>query len=310
MATLISAERLVKLYQMGEETVRALDGVSFNIPVGEYCAIVGPSGSGKSTLMNIIEEITGPCNVAQLKTGRLNHPFELASFIGKTLLTGKDVTPEFLRAEGAETIKALTGGDRLDAELKGKNERIQIVDHYNIAITCNTDLTLRLQGDVEAWKRRLLVIDFSNPPPAKRQHDFAKILLKEEGEGILKWMVQGALLLQQDLNKAGDYVLSDNQQEGIDRILEQSESVEIFVKECIYTFAGEDVTYNEVRTAYHDYCDSKGWISTSSNEFNRLFKNAVLKHYKQTPRQDINRCGKDQRGFKNIAINKEVMKNA
>ncbi|WP_395645894.1 ABC transporter ATP-binding protein [Terricaulis sp.] len=60
MATLISAEALVKLYQMGDETVHALDGVSFTIPVGEYCAIVGPSGSGKSTLMNIIGGLDTP----------------------------------------------------------------------------------------------------------------------------------------------------------------------------------------------------------------------------------------------------------
>ena len=44
MDALITAENLVKLYQMGDETVRALDGVSFSIPRGAYCAIVGPSG--------------------------------------------------------------------------------------------------------------------------------------------------------------------------------------------------------------------------------------------------------------------------
>lgn len=54
MDPLISAEGLVKHYQMGEETVRALDGVSLTIARGAYCAIIGPSGSGKSTLMNII----------------------------------------------------------------------------------------------------------------------------------------------------------------------------------------------------------------------------------------------------------------
>jgi len=60
MATLIQADDLTKLYRMGDETVHALDGVSFNIPRGEYCAIVGPSGSGKSTLMNILGGLDTP----------------------------------------------------------------------------------------------------------------------------------------------------------------------------------------------------------------------------------------------------------
>jgi putative ABC transport system ATP-binding protein len=59
-APLIVATDLVKLYTMGEETVRALDGVSFTIPRGGYCAIVGPSGSGKSTLMNILGGLDTP----------------------------------------------------------------------------------------------------------------------------------------------------------------------------------------------------------------------------------------------------------
>lgn len=59
-ATLIEANNLVKLYQMGDETVHALDGVSFSVPRGDYCAIVGPSGSGKSTMMNILGGLDTP----------------------------------------------------------------------------------------------------------------------------------------------------------------------------------------------------------------------------------------------------------
>ncbi|GIK50519.1 MAG: ABC transporter ATP-binding protein [Hyphomonadaceae bacterium] len=60
MALLVDARGLVKLYRMGEETVHALDGVSFTIARGDYCAIVGPSGSGKSTMMNIIGGLDTP----------------------------------------------------------------------------------------------------------------------------------------------------------------------------------------------------------------------------------------------------------
>lgn len=51
---MIKTRTLTKTYLMGEELVKALDGVDIEINKGEYVAIMGPSGSGKSTLMNLI----------------------------------------------------------------------------------------------------------------------------------------------------------------------------------------------------------------------------------------------------------------
>ena len=51
---LIRTRDIWKSYEMGAETVHALQGVDLDIDKGEYVAIMGPSGSGKSTLMNLI----------------------------------------------------------------------------------------------------------------------------------------------------------------------------------------------------------------------------------------------------------------
>ncbi len=51
---LIELDNVKKHYHMGEETVKAVDGVSIKIEKGDFVAIMGPSGSGKSTAMNLV----------------------------------------------------------------------------------------------------------------------------------------------------------------------------------------------------------------------------------------------------------------
>ena len=70
---LIELKNIYKIYHMGDEEVRASDGVSLSIDRGEFVAIVGKSGRGKSTLMNII--------------GALDVPTE-----GEYILGGEDVS--------------------------------------------------------------------------------------------------------------------------------------------------------------------------------------------------------------------------
>jgi len=54
LAHLIDVRNVYKIYNPGENEVRALDGVSLTIDRGEFVAIIGQSGSGKSTLMNML----------------------------------------------------------------------------------------------------------------------------------------------------------------------------------------------------------------------------------------------------------------
>ena len=60
MNKVIEVKSLYKLYRVGDEVVRALDGVGFDIFEGEFCAIVGTSGSGKSTLLNMLAGLEKP----------------------------------------------------------------------------------------------------------------------------------------------------------------------------------------------------------------------------------------------------------
>ena len=66
---LIEFRDVYKLYQMGDETVRAVDGVSFTVRKGEFLAIVGQSGSGKLTCMNIIGCLDIPTSGQYLLAG-------------------------------------------------------------------------------------------------------------------------------------------------------------------------------------------------------------------------------------------------
>src|ERR671913_45393 len=67
---LIETRDLWKTYQMGDEQIHALRGVSIQIQRGEYVAIMGPSGSGKSTLMNLIGCLDTPTKGTYLLNGK------------------------------------------------------------------------------------------------------------------------------------------------------------------------------------------------------------------------------------------------
>jgi ABC-type lipoprotein export system ATPase subunit len=66
----VRTENLCRHYQMGENLIRAVEGVSFSIASGEFIALLGSSGSGKSSLLNLIAGLDRPTSGAVIVQGR------------------------------------------------------------------------------------------------------------------------------------------------------------------------------------------------------------------------------------------------
>ena len=76
MSNLIALNSIKRHYDVGDEQVRALDGVDVKITSNEYISIMGPSGSGKSTLMNIIGCLDTPTHGTYQFEGELVHQMD------------------------------------------------------------------------------------------------------------------------------------------------------------------------------------------------------------------------------------------
>jgi putative ABC transport system ATP-binding protein len=138
---MIQTENLSKVYQMGDNEVRALDGASFTIEKGEMVAIMGPSGSGKSTLMSIIGCLDVPSGgkymldgmsvenmdeskLAEIRGQKIGFVFQQFNLLARTSALENVMMPL--------TYAGVSGKDRQDRALKAL-DRVGLSDRTHHA---------------------------------------------------------------------------------------------------------------------------------------------------------------------------------
>lgn len=269
--------------------------------VQRFLILDGEAGRGKTQLALIIQLLVGLMNCTQLRTAHLGERFETYRFLKRTLLVGVDVQADFLNTPGASVIKGLVGGDLFDAEQKGGTGSFQIAGNFNIVITSNARLRVRLEGDLGAWRRRLLITRFEAPPPKKKIPDFGRRLVEEEGSGILNWALDGLRALLADINEIGDIYLSPAQSGVVDALLAESDSLRHFLKHAVERRPGSDLAVNEIIEAYAEYCPEQGWTALPITLVQRQLESLMLELFGTVKVNDIRRNDRSQRGFRSVA---------
>ncbi|MFN7137759.1 MAG: DUF5906 domain-containing protein [Limisphaerales bacterium] len=235
----------------------------------------GIARGGKSTLVSIIEHIIGDHRTAYLRPQHLTGRFEFCGFAEKRLLCGKDVPGESLSEKGAKLIKSLIGGDRLESETKYVAGKRKFEGDLHLVIHCNSNLRLALDGDEEAWRRRLLVVEYARRSE-KEIPDFAKILLNEEASGILNWLIAGAESHKLELKK-GNFVLTEAQQARVDNVIDESRSPLVFVQTCIRKAHGKNITVADASTNYAKFCSTRRWIPVADKHLQTALREHMAK---------------------------------
>jgi phage/plasmid-associated DNA primase len=130
-------------------------------------------------------------------------------------------------------------------------KRFKLEGHFKIIITSNKYLRVRLDGDMGAWGRRMLIIPFVGETPENPIPHFDEVLLEEEGEGILNLLIQKAAeLLQHGFPKEA---LAHTR--AVRFLQYQSDPIGSFLSECVEEAdSGPGITKGELEERYAGWC--------------------------------------------------------
>lgn len=233
--------------------------------------LVGTGANGKSTILDVVAKILGDYSATMpenflLETGSSAHPTEIARLRGVRFAVASETRPDGRFNESR--VKMLTGGDMLSARFMNQNF-FDFKPTHTLFLAVNHLPEVKSGGD--GFWRRLRKIDFKKTIPAnKRKENLADLMVAQEGAGILKWMVEGAVrITQQGMTEPAEVRIATQ------AYRHEEDHLAKFLDEKVLQVDKASVTKTAVFNAYREWCGQNGEKALPQNNFNRELKSRL-----------------------------------
>lgn len=265
LATSLSTDReLIKYVQM-------LVGISALGVVTAHVLpfLFGPGGNGKTAFLDTIIGVLGdyamqaPANF--LLAGRTAHETEIARLQGRRIVIASEVNADSKFDEAK--VKMLTGGDRISARFMHQNY-FEFSPTHTLWLMGNHKPKVAA-GGASFWRRLRLIPFTAEIPDDEKVDDLQNIMLREEGPGILAWIVAGSIMAQHEkLTEPRAVIAATEEYE------REEDQLGRFIDERVRIGGGSNarVETAEMRKQYSAWCRAEGEIEMNATAFGRDLK--------------------------------------
>jgi putative DNA primase/helicase len=251
--------------------VQRLAGYSASADTGIHVLpfLHGGGQNGKSVLMDALRQILGDYATTApagfLMAGKQEHSEEMARLQGLRLVVASEVNQDAKFDEAK--MKELTGGDTITARYM-RQSFFSFEPTHHLWLMGNHQPQVKAGGD-SFWRRLRLVPFLYKCPEDKKIENLAKILVAEEGPGILAWIIRGAIDAFDGGLRAPEAVMAATKV-----YAEEEDQLGRFIDECCLIGGGEQVKLEtkKLRAAYENWCHAEGEKPLSSSPFGRELK--------------------------------------
>lgn len=270
---------LNQIFNNDEELIHYVQkaiGYSFTGSVDEQCLFIlnGRGRNGKSVFSNVVSDVAGnyakQMNVQTIvakknQSGSANS--DVARLEGARIVTSSELNEGDRFDESL--VKQLTGGDKILARFLYGSE-FEYKPKFKIWMATN-HLPIIRGTDDGIW-RRIKIIPFNIQIPKEKVDKKLEYKLKAEYTGILNWIVQGAIMWQQE-------GLEDP--EAVTKVIEayraEMDPLDAFLEERCTTGQNYSIKAREMYDAYHEWAKESEEYKMSLNKFGREMSKKLLR---------------------------------
>lgn len=270
---------LNQIFNNDEELIHYVQkaiGYSFTGSVDEQCLFIlnGRGRNGKSVFSNVVSDVAGnyakQMNVQTIvakknQSGSANS--DIARLEGARIVTSSELNEGDRFDESL--VKQLTGGDKILARFLYGSE-FEYKPKFKIWMATN-HLPIIRGTDDGIW-RRIKIIPFNIQIPKEKVDKKLEYKLKAEYTGILNWIVQGAIMWQQEGLK---------DPEAVTRVIEtyraEMDPLDAFLEECCTTGQNYSIKAREMYDAYHEWAKESEEYKMSMTKFGREMSKKLLR---------------------------------